>query len=116
MKRGTKHPITSKAVYFMALKAEEWIIETVKAATALMEQRNRLRKQNGLEEKVRITDEVLSEVLKYPQNHIGYADEKSAGGVDNEGHDPPLDNTPFERDGEGDSRKNSWRLSARARR
>jgi hypothetical protein len=79
-KTATKHQLTAKALFILSLKAEEWIIERVKAAENLLEQRNTLRNNNGIPQKVRITDELLNEVLKCSKCHVCSAEQNSAGG------------------------------------
>jgi hypothetical protein len=79
----TNHQLTEKALFLLTLRAEEWIIEKIKDAERLLEQRNDMRKENGANPKVRITDELLNEVLKNPKSYPPLTGQSPARGVEN---------------------------------
>lgn len=60
----TTRPITTLAVVRMADGVEEHIKRLTKEAEQLLLERNRLRKLQGLCERVRIDDELIGEILE----------------------------------------------------
>jgi hypothetical protein len=63
MKEATKKQISVRALYLLATRLEELIQEKAKRAEELLLKRNEIRKQQGLRETARITEELLGEVL-----------------------------------------------------
>ena len=57
-------PIEDKAIYFITLKIEEHIRNLSKLAIKLHHERNKIRKNQGLPVKKRLSEEVFKEVLK----------------------------------------------------
>ncbi len=55
--------ISTKAIFLMTQKLEDFIIEKTKQAEKKLIKMNELRKIQGLPEKVRISEDLLSEVL-----------------------------------------------------
>lgn len=64
MRTVTKRPISARAVFILVSAVEESVKEKTKCAEELLTQRNELRKNQGLREKQRIDEELISEVLQ----------------------------------------------------
>jgi len=64
MRQATSKQITTKAAFYMAEKAEEFIIEITQRADVLLEARNKEREATNIVQKSKITDELISDVLK----------------------------------------------------
>jgi len=60
----TDKSISTPAVYVMVQKVEEFIKEKTKEALKLLDEENRLRKIQGLDEKKRINEEIIKQVME----------------------------------------------------
>jgi len=63
MKKVTTRQISMRALYLLATKLEDIIQEKARQAEELLQRRNDMRRQRGLRETTRITEELLGEVL-----------------------------------------------------
>ena len=57
-------PVSTRAVFLMALKLEDFVKVKTRMAEEKLLQENELRRIQGLPERKRINEELLSEVLK----------------------------------------------------
>ena len=60
----TDKSISTPAVYVMVQKVEEFIKKKTKEALKLLDEENRLRKIQGLDEKKRINEEIIKQVME----------------------------------------------------
>lgn len=63
MKKATNRQITAKAVFLMAERMEELVIDITKKAEALLVERNKDRDSPNIPHKEKITDELINEIL-----------------------------------------------------
>ena len=63
MKQATSYKISQKAIYLMTIRSEQWVIENIKKAAELLEERNELSEKQGIPTKSMISYELLMEVL-----------------------------------------------------
>ncbi|MCG2717715.1 MAG: NFYB/HAP3 family transcription factor subunit [Nanoarchaeota archaeon] len=63
MQNGKK-PVSAKAIFLMAGKVEGFIVEKTRMAEEKLKEENNLRRIQGLKPKVRISEDLLKEVLK----------------------------------------------------
>lgn len=59
----TDRPMTIGAVALLANKTKEWVKDNIRKAEALLQERNNLRKAQGVKPKQRIDEEIMEEVL-----------------------------------------------------
>jgi len=57
-------PVSTKAVFLMALKLEDFVKVKTRMAEEKLKEENNLRRIQGLPERKRINEDLLSEVLK----------------------------------------------------
>ena len=62
-KQTTSKPVSEKAVYKLTFEAENYIVNKIKEAEKLLEERNKLRSEQGIEVKKKITDELINEIF-----------------------------------------------------
>jgi len=60
----TDKSISTPAVYVMVQKVEEFIKQKTKEALSMLDEENRLRKIQGLDEKKRINEEIIKQVME----------------------------------------------------
>ncbi|MBI5000923.1 MAG: NFYB/HAP3 family transcription factor subunit [Euryarchaeota archaeon] len=64
MKKGTSHPISTDAAYWLSESIEKLIVKKTRNAQELLAERNRQREKGGLPTKKRISKELIKEVMK----------------------------------------------------
>jgi len=64
MKKGTSHPVSAEAAYWMSEYIEKVIAKKAKKAQELLDERNKQRELGGLPVKKRISQELIKEVMK----------------------------------------------------
>lgn len=64
MRTITNKPISTPAVFIMVQKVEEFIKQKTKEALEVLEEENRLRKIQGLPEKKRINENIITQVFE----------------------------------------------------
>ena len=67
MKSVCDKPITTASVVTMSKGAEDWIREKTKEAMVLQGERNRFLKKQGLRAKIKISEDLIEDVLNGKQ-------------------------------------------------